>query len=254
MSLFSGLANIGRSVAGFFNSNSLGATLARTAATALALRAVTNSINRQNQPTDRPDPGVRLQLNPNVNNRIPVVYGKTILGGNVIDAYMSNDKSKMWFVLVLSEKTGVKINNNPSQIFFRRIFLDGLELKLKNDGITADRLVDVDGNSDNSVDGLIKVYCYSGNSASPVVPIGFSNANLQDARSVIPDWDNTKEMNELVFVILEITYNREKRVTGLGEFRFELENTISLPGDALFDYMTNTRYGAAIPPGDILVQ
>jgi hypothetical protein len=254
MSLFSGLLNIGKSVSNFFKGNSLGATLAKTAASALALRAVTSSINRQNKPNERPDPGVRLQLNPNVDNRIPVVYGKTIFGGDLIDAYMSTNKKTMWFVLVLSEMTGTKINGEPSVIRFRRIFLDGLELKLKSDGITADRLQDSEGNTDDSIDGLIKIYCYSGNSSKPVVPVGFTNASLQDARNVIPNWDSTKAMNELVFAIVEITYNKEKRITNLGEFRFELENTIALPGDVLFDYMTNPRYGAGIPAGDILVQ
>lgn len=254
MSFLNGLKNIGKSVGTFLQGNSLGATLAKTAASALVLRAVSSSIKKDNQQTERPDPGVRLQLSPSVDNRIPIVYGKAVLGGNIIDAHMSADRGTMWFVLALSERTGVKVNGEQSIIRFRRIFLDGLELKLKSDGITANNLVDADGNVDTSVDGLIKVHCYSGNSSSPVVPTGYSNSSLPAAFTVIPQWNSSKEMNDLVFAVVQITYNREKSVTGLGDFKFELENTIALPGDVLYDYMTSVRYGAAIPEGNISVQ
>jgi hypothetical protein len=30
-----------------------------------------------------------------------------------------------------------------------------------------------------------------------------------------------------------------------------MKNTMTLPGDVLYDYMTNTRYGAGIPEAEI---
>jgi hypothetical protein len=33
--------------------------------------------------------------------------------------------------------------------------------------------------------------------------------------------------------------------------RFKIQNSMTLPGDCIYDYMTNTRYGAGIDPAEI---
>jgi hypothetical protein len=53
-------------------------------------------------------------------------------------------------------------------------------------------------------------------------------------------------MSNLVFVIVRVDYNKDKNITGLGDLTFEIKNSMKLPGDCLYDYMTNTRYGAGI--------
>ena len=58
-------------------------------------------------------------------------------------------------------------------------------------------------------------------------------------------------MNNLVFALFKVTYNKEQRVTSLGDIQFKLSNTLTQPGDVLYDYMTNTRYGAGIAARDI---
>jgi hypothetical protein len=65
------------------------------------------------------------------------------------------------------------------------------------------------------------------------------------------DWTANHTMNNLVFVIVRIEYNKDKGITGLGNLLFKVNNTITLPGDCLYDYMTNTRYGAGISPAEI---
>ena len=58
-------------------------------------------------------------------------------------------------------------------------------------------------------------------------------------------------MSELVFCIVKIKYNKEKDITSLGEMEFKLNNTLTLPGDVIYDYMTNERYGAGIDSAEI---
>jgi hypothetical protein len=67
----------------------------------------------------------------------------------------------------------------------------------------------------------------------------------------MPNWTANHDMTNLVFAIVKITYNKEKNVTGLGDMKFVLENSMSEPGDCLYDYMTNTRYGAGIASTEI---
>jgi 1-deoxy-D-xylulose 5-phosphate reductoisomerase len=58
-------------------------------------------------------------------------------------------------------------------------------------------------------------------------------------------------MNNLVFAIVEVTYNKTKNVTSLPNMSFAIQNSMTMPGDCLWDYMTNTRYGAGIPASEI---
>jgi hypothetical protein len=59
-------------------------------------------------------------------------------------------------------------------------------------------------------------------------------------------------MNELIFSVVRVEYSREKNVTGIGDLKFHIQNSMFLPGDVLYDYMTNTRYGAGIAQAEIL--
>jgi hypothetical protein len=58
-------------------------------------------------------------------------------------------------------------------------------------------------------------------------------------------------MNGLVFAVIQIDYNSEKGVTGLGQITFQVSNTLNNPALVWYDYMTSTRYGAAIPTTQI---
>lgn len=58
-------------------------------------------------------------------------------------------------------------------------------------------------------------------------------------------------MDDLVFAIVKITYSKDKGMNRLPNMQFTITNSMKLPGDCLYDYMTSTRYGAAIPAADI---
>ena len=58
-------------------------------------------------------------------------------------------------------------------------------------------------------------------------------------------------MNQLVFAVVQVNYVRAFNLVGIGNMTFDIENTMRLPGDVLYDISTNTRYGAGIPSADI---
>ena len=62
----------------------------------------------------------------------------------------------------------------------------------------------------------------------------------------MPNWTTAHTADELVFAIVEVTYNKAVGVTGLGTLQFDVSNPIYQPGDAIKDYMINARYGAGI--------
>jgi hypothetical protein len=59
-------------------------------------------------------------------------------------------------------------------------------------------------------------------------------------------------MGDLVFAVVEVNFNRDKNITQAPQsMKFHISNTMNQPGDCLYDYMTNTRYGAGIDAGAI---
>ena len=261
MSWLDDLVDFGSGVFNWFTGNSVGASLARTALTGYALNQVTSSINKENEKPAEPDPGVRLQVDPNPEHKIPVVYGKAFIGGILTEAILSSNNQKMYYVLVLSEKTGnINLGQGTASSFtFKNIYWNDLKLNFDSDGITVASAVDRSGNVDTTLDGLVKIYCYNGNSSTPVVPQGYVNNGLTPAYTVLSNsnipsslrWTSNHMMNDLIFAVVEITYNKENKVTGVGNLEFELQNSMTRAGDCIYDYMTNTRYGAGIPPAEI---
>jgi hypothetical protein len=249
MSFLSGIGNFLGGVSNFFKGNSLASTLAKTALSAYALNRITNSINRTTQ-SNVVDQGVELQLDPDTSNKIPVVYGKATIGGNITDVEMAANNLTLWVCLTLCEQTGTNIAGTQSVISFEKIYMDGFELVFKADGVTADYLVDVESNQDDRVDGLIQVFCYADGSANQVFPTGYSGTTAT-AYSRFPNWNSNKAMNDLVFALVKVTYNSEKKITSFPDFKFALSNTLTKPGDCLYDFMTNGRYGAGIPSSEI---
>lgn len=261
MSWLDDILDVGKSVVGWFTGDSATAGLARTALTSYSLNQVTKSINRENAVSKTanqpPDKGVRLQVNPNPNAKIPVVYGRAALGGIVTDAFLTGDNLSMYYCLTICEQTG-NLNlgaGSASQISFKDIYWNNQRLIFQQSGETAGyqviSSVDESGNINNDVANLIQIFCYSGGSSVPVFPQGYTNATTYLAPNIMPNWTANHLMSDLVFVIVRVNYNREKNVTGLGDMTFVIENTMSQAGDCLYDYMTNTRYGAGIDPSGI---
>lgn len=247
MSFLDDIVSAGQSVGSWLGGGGIGAAIARTAITGYALNKLTQSINPANTPAT--DPGARQQVEAKTDNSIPIVYGTAYLGGIISDAVLTNSNSSMYFCLTLCEKTG---NTNlgagaASVITFGDIYRDDMRLIFADDGITVTSAVDRDGKVCTKPANKIKVWCFNNGSSNPVVPQNYTNGSLSPAYSVMPDWTSNHAMTNLVFAIVRVDYDATNDIRSLGTFRFQLKNSMYLPGDCLYDYMTNTRYGAGIP-------
>jgi hypothetical protein len=259
MSFLDNIVSIGKSTWGFLTGGSAAGNIVSTILTGFALNQISRSMsksndNRQNSvaQAQQADSGNKLQLSPATENRIPVVYGRATVAGVITDAKMSADNQKMTLCLTISEVTGTKISDSlASSLLFEDVYINGNRVVFKNDGITTFYMIDADGNVDRSIDGLIKVYCYNNGSGSPTIPDNYVSGNPTAAYNVMPGWTSNHTMSNLVFAIVEVTYNRSKNLTTIPQFNFKIKNSMTLPGDCLYDYMTNTRYGAGIDPAEI---
>ncbi|CAB5225792.1 Tip attachment protein J [uncultured Caudovirales phage] len=231
----------------WFTGSSMGPTLARLALLGYASRLLTKSLEQENE---KPDKGVRLQLNPSTENFIPVVYGEAYLGGNIIDAQISADYKKMTYALVISEVTGTLLSSNAASAYtFEGVYFNGNSVVFKADGITVDYTLDPDGNQDISARDLIKVYFYKGQTG--IKPYGISGTPPA-SYTVMPGWTlTTHPMTNLVYAIVEVTYNAKQNINGLPDCQWHIKNSMKKPGDVFYDYATSTRYGAGIAAGDI---
>lgn len=256
MSFIDQILDVGGSLWKAFTGPGTGAAIARATTLGYLLKEVTDSINADNQkPTaagdNKPDYGVREQVDPDTEHSIPVVYGTAFLGGIVTDAVLTNDNQTMWYCITICEKTGNLIDGTASVISFEEIYWNQNKLNFQSDGVTVASFTDEDGNTSTSVAGKIKVYCYSGNSSSPVAIKGYSLPSPTVAYSLFPNWTISHQMSDLVFALIRVDYDKANDVTGLGNLEFKIKNTMNQPGDVLNDYMTNTRYGAGIVPEEI---
>jgi hypothetical protein len=112
--------------------------------------------------------------------------------------------------------------------------------------------VDRSGTIDRNISGLVKVYFYAGGRTAGQKPVGFSGS-VADAETLFPNWTSaTHSMDNLIFALVSVDYNREKSVTGIGKMNFNVASTMFSPGDVLYDYLTNTTYGAGIESANIL--
>ena len=242
MSWWDDIVDFGSSALTWFTGNTTGAQLARTAVTGYALNQVTRAINKEQATTTSTtaDKGVRVQVNPDPNAKIPVIYGRSAISGIVTDALISDQKTQMFYCITLCEKTGrLSLGQGAdSEILVTRIWRDNQALSFDSTGLV-NGSVDDAGTLNTDISGLIQFWIYNNGS------LVSQNSN-SSAWDVFPTWDSTNLMTNLVFAIVRVDYNKDKNVTGLGDLTFEIKNSMSMPGDCLYDYMTNTRYGAGI--------
>lgn len=259
MSFIDDVLDVGSDVWDWATGNSTSAGVARAAALGYMLKEVQASINKSNDANSsesRPygANGVREAVDPDTENTVPVVYGRAVVRPRVVDAVLTADKKTMWYALVLAEQTGPLLSTNlqtPSQIIIQEIYWNTLRMNFSGDGVTLQSLTSTDGAVSATLGGKIKVYAYSGGSESPVRIGGGAVSDPTPAYEVMPGWTTEHQMNDLVFLIVRVDYDAENKLTGLGDIEVKLRNTMRMPGDVLYDYMTNTRYGAGIPPEEI---
>lgn len=235
----------------WFKGGSVSSALAKTALLGYASRLLSNSTEPtstgSNEIVDR---GVRLQLSPDTENKIPVLYGEAYFGGYITDAQLSSDFKKMTYCLTLAELTSTKLSDSqPSSYTFEGVYINNNRVVFKADGITVDYTLDSSGNQDISARDLIKIYFYC--NQQQVLPQGYTGS-IYSPWTVMPGWTQTDNpMTYLMYAIVEVTYNRDAGISALPECTFHARNTNTLVGDVLYDYMTDPDFGANIPADEI---
>lgn len=258
MSFLDSIVNVGKSAWNFATGGGIGSTVVNTLITGYALSKVTKSVSKASDTkstqtqTAQVETGNKITLSPATENRIPIVYGGATVAGIITDAKMSTDNQTMTYCLTISEVTGTKMSDGlASEFLFEDVYANGNRIVFHADGITAYYMMDADGNVDKSIDGLIKVYLYKNGSGVPAILDNYSAGATGFANTHMPGWTTSHSMNNLVFAIVQVTYNKSKNMTSLPNMTFAIQNNMTLPGDCLYDFMTSTRYGAGIDPTEI---
>lgn len=190
-----------------------------------------------------PDLGNRQQIAPATNNKLPVVYGSAWVGGTIVDLSISENNQELYYVLALSEVTG----NGADTISFGDVYWGGKKVTFKSNGYTVASLTDESsGVVDTTVEGKLEFYFYRNGSNTPTNS-SLSAISVMQSSGLTYTWDNTKVMTNTAFVIIHLTYSQTANIRGIEQTRFNLTNSRSNTGDVIYDYLTNTVYGGAIP-------
>jgi hypothetical protein len=197
-----------------------------------------------------PDVGNRQQVPPATDNKLPVVYGEAWVGGTIVDLSITENNQELYYVLAISEVTNTP-SSAPDTITFGDIYWGGKKVTFRSDGFTVASLTDESsGVVDTTVDGRIAIYLYSNGSNTPFNS-SQSAISVMQASDLTYKWDSTKLMTNTTFAIVKLTYSQTANIRGIEQTRFQIFNSRSQTGEVFFDYLTNTRYGGAIPASQI---
>ena len=202
------------------------------------------------------DSGTRQQVPPSNTNSIPVVYGTAYMGGTFVDAVLSTDQQTMYYVMAISHAT-----EGGSHSFDLTKMYYGDQLITFNtptpEQTSVISLTDTAGNVDTKIANNLSIYLYYANEAGTIT--GYNTNYMPWDSNVMGNtgidaalrWPSTgRRMNGLMFAIVKLKYNRDAGTTSLSPITFNLTNTAATvynkPGDVWYDYLTNTKYGAAM--------
>ena len=207
--------------------------------------------DQSNLNSQQPNPGNRQQIPPAGDNKIPVIYGSAYVGGIITDLTISNDNQDVYWVFALSEVTNTETGGTPDTITFGNVYWGGKLCvfdpvnQYKVTGLT-----DESTGETQDISGYMDIYLYRNGSAQPANG-GPDAITVLSASNLVYKWDATKLMSNCAFAIIHLKYNQDRNLTALNQTRFQLTNSRKAPGDCFLDYLTSTRYGAAIPIANI---
>lgn len=197
----------------------------------------------------QPNPGNRQQLPPAGSNKLPIVYGQAYVGGVITDMTISENNQDIYWVLALSEVTNTESGGTPDTITFGNVYWGGKKV-IFGTGAAVTGLQDESTGEIQDVTGNMDIWLYKNGSNNPA-NTSTAAYTVLSASGLIYTWDSSKLMSNCAFAIIHIRYSQSKNLTGLQQTRFEITNSRSAPGDCFLDYLTSTRYGAAIPLASI---
>jgi len=224
-------------------------------------QVVTRTFGEQPGAFNQQDSGSRQQVPPSSENTIPVVYGDAYLGGTFVDAVLTNDQKTMYYVLAISSIS----DNGEFDFDTTKMYFGDRLITFKSTGNTAAvaSLTDEAGNVDTAVASgdLLQIYLYTSDASGAITPINTSSmpSTVMGGSDIASTyrWPSTgRQMNGLAFAIVKLGYSREASTTQMQPVTFHVSHylngqTVARPGDAWYDYMTNTVYGGAVDPAYI---
>ena len=200
------------------------------------------------------DNGVRQQVPPSSTNSIPVVYGDAYMGGCFVDAALSTDAKTMYYVLAISHiSPNGQFSFDLTDMYWgdRKITFDG------SDQTKVVSLTDGAGNVDTKVSGNLYIALYTSTESGVISAAnGASLPSTFMGGSDLPSelrWASTnRQMNGLAFAIVKMNYNREAETTNMQTLTYHVSHYLNSqgcakPGDVWYDYITNQKYGGAMP-------
>ena len=189
------------------------------------------------------DPGIKIQLPPATDNKVPRLYGRNYAGGTIIDAEIKNQNKTMAYCIVLSDMSDIFNENWTVNAVYRgdaQLFFSGANVISQSDP---------NATSSPAIANKIRVRVYAGGSgaAYQIFPTtGAVNAYGGTSTSKsgqFLNWTAANAMTDLVFAIVEVDYDSENDLVGLGVFTFDIFCDLARPDAVLIDYLNNDRYG-----------
>ena len=195
------------------------------------------------------DPGVKIQLAPSTDNKVPRFYGRNFTGGIIVDAEIKDQNKTMAYCLVISE-----YNAGDTWTVSDVYRGDG---RLTFSGATVQSVIDPNSTASNKISGKMRCRVYAGGStaAHQIFPAtGAVNAyggTDTGKTGQFKNWTAANTMEDLVFAVFEVDYEPEEGLTGLGAITFDINNSVNNPSEVLQDYLLNDRYGANLSASDL---
>lgn len=229
----------------------VGAFAARTLLTIGISKLISNTTDTQASGSNTPAADPRAQKSPTTINKIPVVYGSAYVGPTITDAILSTDQTTMYYVCALSEVT------SGDAIDFGEIYYNG-DLVTLGTGGDAAKVISLTNNAvppqtDTKIAGNMFIYLFYNGSSSGINTGGQTAIDILSDSSIPVDsrWSSTDTMSSCAFAIVKLIYNQDAGTTQIGSLNFQLVNSLNNPADVIYDYLTNTVYGCAIPSDNV---
>lgn len=206
----------------------------------------------------QPNPGNRQQAPPAGDNKLPVVYGSSWIGGAIVDMTISQDNQDIWWVFALCEAQTSTLSGDTAQINFGDILWGGRKVNFAANGTSVFFLEELAGGTNQEVTGYMDIYLYRNGSSSNAVNATDQTIDttaytiMGQTATQVWTWTNgQQQMSNTAFAIIHMKYSQSRNLVSLNQTRFQVISGITKPGDVFYDYLTNTKYGAAIPPAQI---
>jgi hypothetical protein len=231
-------------LAGTFAGAVLAFTINMVASMIISKIFAPNSPNQQSEP----NVGNRQQIPPAGDNKLPVVYGSAWVGGIIVDMTISKDNQDIYWVFALSEVTNSENGNTPDVFTFGDVYWAGKKCVFSTTAGETYKVVgllDESTNLTQDISGYMDIYLYRNGSGTPTNS-SLNAISVMSSSGLVYTWDGSKLMTNCAFAIVHLKYSQSRNLVSLNPTRFQVINPRNSAGDCIQDYLTSTRYGAAI--------